>query len=138
MTKHIILIIVLVFASSLFAQWQRTTGPEGVAVSSLNTIDGIIYAGTEVDGMYASLDDGKTWVPRNNGIEAVEVSSIASNSGYLFAGTFGSGVYRSADNGLTWLPPSNGTNFAVKSVVVDDNYIFASTIAREQAEHFCP
>ncbi len=111
------------------AQWTRTNGPEGVAVSFLTNIDGTIYTGTEVNGVYISTDDGISWMARNTGIETLEVTSIVYKPGYIFAGTFGGGVFRSTDGGQTWLAPANGTNFAVTSMVIDDEYIFAGTVS---------
>ena len=128
--KTIVLFICsLIFASSVNAQWTRTNGPEGVAVRSLANINGAIYAGTEVNGVYASTDDGLTWVARNSGIETYGISSIISYQGYIFVGTFGAGVYRSSDGGQTWLPPSNGGNLFVESIAADGPYIFACTIS---------
>ena len=75
------------------AQWTRTNGPEGVAVSYFTNIDGTVYAGTEVNGVYISIDDGVTWMERNTGIETYELTSIVYQ-GYIFAGTFGGGVFR--------------------------------------------
>jgi len=129
MKKLIFVFIFPVFLSTVFAQWTRTYGPEGVAVRTLTNINGTIYTGTEVNGVYASTNDGVTWMARNSGIEAFGVTSIVNKPGYLFAGTFGGGVYRSTDEGQTWLSPSNGTNFAVESLVRDDDYIFAATIS---------
>jgi photosystem II stability/assembly factor-like uncharacterized protein len=118
----------LMASSSVFPQWSRTNGPEGVAISSLTNIEGTIYAGTEVNGIYISTDDGINWTAWNDGIETLEVTSIVNKPGYIFAGTFGGGVYRSTDDGLTWIAPSNGTDLAVTSLVIDDTYIFAGTI----------
>jgi photosystem II stability/assembly factor-like uncharacterized protein len=120
---------VFLFSWSVFAQWTRTNGPEGVAISSLANIEGTIYAGTEVNGMYVSTDDGINWTARNTGIETLEVTSIVSKPGYIFAGTFGGGVYRSTDGGQTWIAPLNGVDLAVTSLVIDDSYIFAGTIS---------
>jgi photosystem II stability/assembly factor-like uncharacterized protein len=116
-------------SSSAFPQWTRTNGPEGVAISSLTTIEGTIYAGTKVNGIYISTDDGINWTARNTGIETLDVRSIVSKPGYIFAGTFGGGVYRSTDGGQSWIAPSNGENLAVISMVIDDNYIFAGTVS---------
>jgi photosystem II stability/assembly factor-like uncharacterized protein len=128
MRTTLLFLCVLMVSSAAFAQWTRTNGPEGVAISSLANIDGTIYAGTEVNGLYASTDDGIKWAPLNAGIETQEVTSVASQAGYLFAGTFGSGVYRSTDGGQTWMPPLSGGNLAVTAMVVNDPYIFAGSI----------
>ena len=87
--KVLLFLYVFILSSSAFPQWARTNGPEGVAISSLASIDGTIYAGTEVNGMYASTDDGVNWTARNAGIETLDVRSIVSKPGYIFAGTFG-------------------------------------------------
>jgi photosystem II stability/assembly factor-like uncharacterized protein len=115
-------------SSSAFSQWTRTSGPEGISISSLVNIDGTIYAGTGVDGLYTSTDDGINWIPLNAGIETQEVTSVVSQPGYLFAGTFGGGVYRSTDGGQTWMAPLTGGNLAITAMVVNDPYIFAGTV----------
>lgn len=125
----LLFLCVWIVSSPAFSQWSRTSGPEGVAISSLANIEGTIYAGTEVNGVYISTDDGISWIARNSGIETLEVTSILSKPGYIFAGTFGGGVYRSTDGGQTWMAPVNGVNLAVTSLVIDDPYIFAGTIS---------
>jgi len=125
----LIVLFMMILSSSAFPQWIRTNGPEGVAISSLTTIEGTIYAGTKVNGIYISTDDGINWTARNTGIETLDVRSIVSKPGYIFAGTFGGGVYRSTDGGQSWIAPSNAATLAVISMVMDDNYIFAGTVS---------
>jgi len=120
-----LLVFIIICVCPVSAQWTRTNGPEGVAVSTMANINGIIYAGTEVNGIYASTDDGLTWVARNSGIETYGISSIISFQGYIFAGTRGGGVYRSSDGGLTWTAPTNGKTLYVTSLVANDPFIFA-------------
>jgi photosystem II stability/assembly factor-like uncharacterized protein len=127
--RTLTVIFILILSSTALPQWTRTNGPEGVAISSLANIDGTIYAGTVVNGVYASTDDGINWTARNSGIETIEVRSILSSQGYLFAGTFGGGVYHSSDEGQTWIAPSNGATLAVESMVIDDSFIFAGTVS---------
>ena len=128
--KISILLLTVVMVLPAFSQWTRTTGPEGVAISSLASINGVVYAGTKVGGVFVSSDDGMNWTASNTGIETYDVRGIVSKPGYLFAATFGGGVYRSTDEGQTWIAPANGTNFAVESIVIDDEYIFAATISQ--------
>lgn len=100
MKSLLYLLWILLFVSSVYSQWTRTNGPEGVSISSLVTIDSIIYAGTGVEGLYASTDDGLSWLPLNAGIENLEVTAVAKNQqGYLLAATFGGGIFRSMDGG---------------------------------------
>jgi photosystem II stability/assembly factor-like uncharacterized protein len=123
--RILIVLTIMILSSSAFPQWTRTNGPEGVAVSTLANINGTIYAGTEVNGVYSSTDDGLIWVARNSGIETYGISAIIGHQGYIFAGTFGGGVYRSSDGGITWAPPSNGNTLFITSLVFNDPYIYA-------------
>ena len=125
MKTILILLSVLLIIPSTFPQWARTNGPEGVAIRSLANIDGTIYAGTEVNGVYISTDDGITWTARNAGIETYGVSSIISFQGFIFAGTLQGGVFRSSDGGLTWSAPTNGNNLFITSLIVNSPYIYA-------------
>jgi photosystem II stability/assembly factor-like uncharacterized protein len=125
MKTFLLFLFSVILVSTSNAQWTRTNGPEGVSVSCLANINGIIYAGTQVNGVYISTDDGVSWIARNAGIETYRISSIVSLHGFIFAGTFGSGVYRSSDGGVTWAAPTNGTNFYIVSLVANDPYIFA-------------
>jgi len=127
MRISLLIFYVFVLSSALFAQWLRTSGPEGISMTSLTNLNGTIYAGTATDGLYASTDDGKSWFPLNSGIENEDVSGVAALPGYLFAATKGKGVYHSTDGGQTWLPPSNGNDFYVLSIVTKDSFVFAGT-----------
>jgi len=130
MKKIIFLLLVFSFLSTAPAQWTRTNGPEGVAISTLANINGTIYAGTEVNGVYASSDDGLTWVARNAGMETYGISEIIGHQGSIFAGTLGGGVYRSNDEGITWTAPSNGNTLFITSLVFNDPYIYAGAASQ--------
>lgn len=128
MKNSAVILFLVVVSSTVFSQWTQSSGPEGISVSCLVQLDSTIFAGTQVNGLYASMDDGINWIPLNAGIETLEVSAVASKPGYLFAGTFGSGVYRSSDGGQSWMAPLNGGDFAVTAVVVKDSFLFAGSI----------
>jgi photosystem II stability/assembly factor-like uncharacterized protein len=128
MKLFLLILSILLMSSLSFSQWSQTSGPEGVSVSSLATINGSIYVGTTTDGIYVSTDDGVSWTPKNTGIESFEIRGIVAAPGYLFAATFGHGVYRSTDNGQTWLPPASGGNLASTGIVVKDTNLFVSSV----------
>lgn len=125
MKTFLLFLFSTILLSTTYAQWERTNGPEGVAVSFLTNTDGIIYAGTEVNGVYISTDDGINWIARNTGIENYGISSIISSQGLILAGTYGNGVFRSSDGGVSWTAPSNGNNLFITSLVFNDPYIYA-------------
>ena len=127
MTKLHVFVCALVLSVSANAQWSRTSGPEGISMNSLITVDGIIYAGTATDGIYASSDNGVSWIARNSGIEDLNIYDMDYVPGFLFAATAGNGVFRSSDGGMTWLPPDNYNNLFVTAIVANDNYVFAGT-----------
>ena len=72
---------------------------------------GHIFAGTESEGLYRSVDNGESWIPLKiglpPGVDSV-VWSLASNShGHIFAAVSGL-VFHSEDNGDNWQNLSGG------------------------------
>ncbi len=53
-------------------------------------------AGASRDGIYMSVDTGKTWNEKNEGLIKKTVNSLAANNYYLFAGINGKGVWKRA------------------------------------------
>nr|NIT56889.1 hypothetical protein [Fodinibius sp.]NIV14746.1 hypothetical protein [Fodinibius sp.]NIY25472.1 hypothetical protein [Fodinibius sp.] len=82
-----LMLYVIAFTTISVAQWERTNGPEGMSIYSLANIDGITYAGSATDGVYASTDDGNTWYSLNSGIETERINAITSINDILLAGT---------------------------------------------------
>jgi hypothetical protein len=65
-------------------------------VNCLLAADGLLFAGTDSDGVYLSADGGVTWTPFSSGMPAgTRVWSLAASSdnAFIFAGT-GSGLWR--------------------------------------------
>jgi hypothetical protein len=64
-----------------------------------------VYAGTELQGVFKSLDGGTTWIrPSNANLPRVRISSMAVAAGSpatLYAATSG-GIFRSDDQAETW------------------------------------
>uniref|UniRef100_Q02D71 Glycosyl hydrolase, BNR repeat-containing protein n=1 Tax=Solibacter usitatus (strain Ellin6076) TaxID=234267 RepID=Q02D71_SOLUE len=85
----------------------------GVRVNAL-TVDpansGVVYAASQGQGFYKSLDSGFTWLPINNGVPAdsdgrVFVFGIwidPHNSAVLLAASSVGGLLRSTDSGASW------------------------------------
>ena len=93
----------VIYSSNNGVNWS-VRGLDSVSVSSMNTINGIIFAGTTLNGLYKSSDNGISWV--NSAFQGrpiynitvigadIYLSTIASTSIYEF--------YKSTDNGTTW------------------------------------
>jgi hypothetical protein len=77
---------------------------------AVDPITPVLYAGTDRDGVFKSVDGGQTWTAVNNNIRAqsfpnFEAHSLqidTSNPDIIFAGSMGGG-YRSLDGGDSWV-----------------------------------
>lgn len=89
--------------------------PAGATVQCLLFDDqGNLFAGTANDGIFRSLDGGKSWSPARRGLLQTDVQALALGpEGTLFAGTAAGGVYRSTDRGEIWEGASGGIQLVV-------------------------
>ena len=114
-TSSVFIFILFIF-SSTNAQWIKTGGPQGSTVLCTYNAGGILFTGTDAQGIYKSTDNGNIWIAANTGIENKSVHSLLYDGSYVYAGTLGSGVYRSADMGVTW----QAANTGIATVFVND------------------
>lgn len=83
-----------------------------------------IYAAT-YDGLYKSLDSGKTW--QNSTLQDVPINSLALEDTHMLVGT-SYGVYQSTNTGKDWSQINAGLNSAViKALVTSNSTLFAGT-----------
>jgi photosystem II stability/assembly factor-like uncharacterized protein len=123
-------------STSAGERWE----PTGLSATDTRTIiqhpshPRVFWAGTEDEGMWQSLDGGRTWKKSNVGIDHLTVYAIAIEQpeGPLYIGTHGGGVYRSSDNGATWQQCSRGMDILdVHTLAVHPGYpgtVFAGTL----------
>ena len=87
--------------------WQRTNPGGGGAFSTIGaSASGIIVAGSDLSGVYRSLDGGETWDVAGiyRGIQETHISGIGFdpyNGNIIFIGSE-SGIYRSLDGGESY------------------------------------
>jgi hypothetical protein len=86
--------------------------PGWVRVYATGTPPTTIYAGTEGDGVFKSVDDGLTWAPFSSGLDAdgLTVDAIYTSGGMVYAGTDG-GLFSAPDSvasGGSWTPLAQG------------------------------
>ena len=107
MIKYIL--IFLIAASSLKAQWTQSTGiPSNQMIYCFTQSNEKMYAGIGTNGLtvgalYVSTDNGVTWA--NSTLEWAGLSavmSIAVKGDYIFAGTYEDDLFISSNNGLNW------------------------------------
>jgi hypothetical protein len=121
--KKLILLFVLLSASSLIAQWVPTNVPVGGTVRSLNVSNSNIFAGTENNGIYLSSNNGVNWT--ESGMQGSYITSLTAYGTNIFAST-SSGVYRSTNNGANWSAIGlSGKN--VRALVFSGANLFAGT-----------
>lgn len=95
------------------------------------TTDSTLLAGTW-NGMYRSVDTGKTWLPLVAGTEGIIINSLnAGAAGFVVAGvtSAGHGILTSTDNGATWTDNSAGLwEYDVHDVIIHPSgYLYAYT-----------
>lgn len=75
-------------------------------VNSITSIDTLIIAGTQNNGIIRSYDRGNSWSPANNGIDNFSIRLVYQADGVLLAsaaGASGSGMFRSVDSANSWI-----------------------------------
>jgi len=119
--KKLLLFLVLT-GSAIFAnaQWQQTSCPSGNAIICLAVSGSNIFAGTNGNGVYLSIDNGTTWNPVNSGLTNTDVRALAVKGTDIYAGTYGNGMFVSANNGTSWTAVNTGLSI--------DNIVFISVI----------
>ena len=125
--KYLIGLAVLLFlisAKHIEAQWIRTSGPPGGYVYSLIVKGDNIFAGTS-DGIFLSTNNGSSW--QCKGLTSARISSFAIRGNNLFAGTQ-YGVYLSSNDGTDWALVNNGLiSTYISSIVSDGPKVYAGT-----------
>jgi BNR/Asp-box repeat len=104
--------------------WE-SAGLDQKDVRCIATVQGVLLAGTNGEGIYRSIDFGKNWAGANTGLNSSNFRAIETKGSTSFAaGGVGSGVFRSTDQGLTWslltggLPSSSYRGFASNAQLV--------------------
>ncbi len=104
-----------------------------LAVSPCYREDGMVFAGTNEDGVLVSSDRGKNWILWNFGLLDLSVLCLAVSPEFavdetLFAGTE-SGLFRSTNGGRAWKEVSLPIGFdAVLSLAISPNFTRDSSI----------
>ncbi|MBA3826683.1 MAG: hypothetical protein H0X24_22645 [Ktedonobacterales bacterium] len=104
-----------VFALGGDQRWVASSvglpGGDGVdALAFAGPNDAVMLAGTELHGIYRSMDGGKTWSAASGLPDRADIYGLTTFPDKLtvFAALIGAGVYRSTDGGLTWLAQNSG------------------------------
>ncbi|MDP1675787.1 MAG: T9SS type A sorting domain-containing protein [Bacteroidota bacterium] len=84
-------------------------GPAGNNILSLEVSKKAVYAGTELDGVFKSTNNGITWSRINNGLkENISGLSIYAKDSTIFLGTNYQGLFTSNNEGGEWKIDTSG------------------------------
>lgn len=108
----------------------RWTG-ERLAVNPFNSQ--MIFFGSRQDGLWKSLDAGKTWekvqsfsgkLKENIGITAIVFSKYVSGTVYAIA--YGDGIYKSTDTGVTWTKVAASPSEVNRIATAENNILYTT------------
>jgi photosystem II stability/assembly factor-like uncharacterized protein len=126
----------LYFTSDEGTNWQRYSALDSALDSALggNTINTsirvgtVVFAGTDIDGVLRSTDNGITWTTLLGLTNAYPITALATVGSDVFAGTMGGGIFRSSDNGDHWIAVNHGlTTTNIYSLLGNGTRLFAGT-----------
>ena len=69
----------------------------------------VLFLGSDVAGIWKSMDGGAHWVSSSRGLGCLNVAVITVGDHLVYAGTK-SGLYKSIDGGIHWMDDSRGEN----------------------------
>ena len=128
-TLMLSLFVSIVMYTKTNAQWMQVLEglSENSAVFAITVSGTNLFAGTSVDGVFLSTDDGTSWTEVNSGLTDTRVHAIVVSGANLFAGTLG-GVFLSTDNGTSWTEVNSGlTDLNLLGLTVNATNLFAGT-----------
>lgn len=138
---------IIINGSSVYSGWGATGGLSGgvdmstnsgsswsaaysgAAVWAVSSNSGVLFAGTNGDGVYSSTNNGANWTQTSVGINNINTPAILLASGTdVFAGAFLGGIFRSTNEGVSWSQMNSGlTNIAVQALASNGANLFAGT-----------
>jgi photosystem II stability/assembly factor-like uncharacterized protein len=90
--------------------------------------NGVLLAGTRLNGVFRSVDDGHSWTASNIGLGVRRVNQIEITGTTEALAATGGGVFRTTDAGLTWNQHGTGISTPnVTSIVRSGGTLFAAT-----------
>jgi len=105
----LLVLLALLFSTTLFAQSYEPIGPWGGRVNAFaRTSNGDIYVATISAGFFKSTDNGNTW--REVNVQGTVRTSFAITAigDTVWGAPFGVGVFKTTDGGNTWIADSVG------------------------------
>ena len=100
----------------------------GETIRALKVKGGAMYAGSSVNGVYRSDDNGNSWVRHDAGLNVKDVTSLEFLGTVLIAGTNGGGVFSFDSTGNSWIPKNTGiTSTSVEKIITQGSDMYCGT-----------
>ena len=126
MKKLLFIAVFAILSLSANAQWIQTS-LDSNTVFVLVAKGDTIFAGTILNGVDVSFNNGRSWVAANSGLTNLEIWSLAISGNNIFAGT-ADGVFLSTNNGSSWTEADAGLlDLGVQALIAYNGYIYASS-----------
>jgi uncharacterized protein (TIGR03437 family) len=129
-TQTVAISVIAANAGPRVGMWDSTGGPIGGGAVALLAKGSTVLAGTALNGVFRSTDNGDAWKRVTRGIpNSAGINAMAQVGDTIIASARFS-VFRSTDNGETWTPSNDGLNdqpFLALSLAVKDDLVFAGT-----------
>ena len=96
-----------------------------VIAMSINPVDpSIVYAATNYDGIYMSMNGGVNWSPVNDGLTVLQIQDMDIDRlapATLYAASYQGGIFKSENGGENWFAVNNGipTGMVPRAIAVD-------------------
>ena len=120
------LLFITLINSFLYAQWVHTPyGMENKYVYTLASSGNNIFAGTSLNGVYHSSNNGANWI--NTSLNNRVIQKLLSVNNILYAGTSEYGIYLSTNSGTNWIQTSlnNRSIYAITPLTQFGSYLYA-------------
>lgn len=89
--------------------WSLIPGSPTNVTSICKSTQGAIFAGTQREGCFYSLDQGNSWSSGNNGLLNYCITALLTlPSGAIIAGTYGDGMFVTSNQGQSWSSINQG------------------------------
>ncbi len=131
-------VIVLILNSSFFinnslSQWAQMSNGMGTnnIINAFETLGTNIYAGTNVNGIYISANNGTTWTQSSmNNKTVYSFTTIGTNiyAGLLNNPNGSGGVWLSINNGATWTQTTLNSRHIISFAVLGANLFAGSDV----------
>jgi photosystem II stability/assembly factor-like uncharacterized protein len=110
------------------ASWMRAASIGTVEIRSVFAVENLVFAGTDMLGIYRSNDNGYNYFKMNNGLGSSWIQTFCQYMVSVYAGSRDAGIFRTNNYGSDWYSVNTGLGSNdIRCLCANDSYIFAGT-----------